>query len=84
MPGALQTGVAWTQQQGSPERTGIPEDNSQWSALFTDSAIFPGDKPPNMLQLKDLRKSGTRRPGTKDIPGELRAAWAQIMQATNQ
>jgi hypothetical protein len=36
-----------------------------------------------MLQLKDLRKGGTRRPGTKDIPGELRAARVQIRQAMN-
>ena len=52
--------------------------------LFTDSATFPWDKPPNVRQLKDLRSSGMRRPVMKDIPAELRAAWAHIVQAINQ
>lgn len=52
--------------------------------LFTDSAAFPWDKPPNVRQLKDLRSSGMRRPVMKDIPAELRAAWAHIVQAINQ
>jgi hypothetical protein len=52
--------------------------------LFTDGAAFPWDKPPNVRQLKDLRSSGMRRPVMKDIPAELRAAWAHIVQAINQ
>lgn len=52
--------------------------------LFTDSAAFPWDKPPNVRQLKDLRSSGMRRPVMKDIPAELRTAWAHIVQAINQ
>ena len=52
--------------------------------LFTDSAAFPWDKPPNVRQLQDLRSSGMRRPVMKDIPAELRAAWAHIVQAINQ
>jgi hypothetical protein len=48
--------------------------------LFTDSASFPWDKPPNVLQSRDLRSSGSHRPNLKDVPGELRAAWAHIRQ----
>jgi hypothetical protein len=52
--------------------------------LFTDSAVFPWDKPPNVLQLKDLRSSGRRRPLMQEIPAELRTAWTHIMQAINR
>jgi hypothetical protein len=52
--------------------------------LFTDGAVFPWDKPPNVQQLQDLRSSGSRRPGMKDIPAELRTAWAHIVQAINR
>ena len=49
--------------------------------LFTDNAVFPWDKPPNVLQLKDLRNSGRCRPAMQEIPAELRTAWTHIMQA---
>jgi hypothetical protein len=49
--------------------------------LFTDGAVFPWDKPPNVRQLQDLRGSGIRRPKMKDIPAELRMAWSHIVQA---
>ncbi len=71
-------------QQISAVRNIIPKTTVRGLHLFTDSAIFPWDKPPNVLQLKDLRSNRTRRPGMKDIPEELRTAWAQIRQAMNQ
>ncbi len=52
--------------------------------LFSDSATFPWDKPPNVLQLKDLSSSGKRRPVIQDIPAELRSAWAHIMQSVHR
>ena len=49
--------------------------------LFTDNAVFPWDKPSNVLQVKDLHSSSTRRPRLKDIPARLRAAWTQITRS---
>ncbi len=71
-------------QQISAVRNIIPKTTVRGLHLFTDSAIFPWDKPPNVLQLKDLRSNRTRRPGMKDIPENLRTAWEQIRQAMNQ
>jgi hypothetical protein len=48
--------------------------------LFTDNAVFPWDKPSNVLQVKDLHNS-TRRPRLKDINAGLRAAWTQITRS---
>jgi hypothetical protein len=45
--------------------------------LFTHHAVFPRDKPPNVLLLEDLRQQ-RRRPRLKEIPGELRSAWEAL------
>jgi Nuclease-related domain len=68
-------------QQVSAVRNIIPKTTVRGLHLFTNSAAFPWDKPPNVLQIKDLRSSVTRRPAVKDIPGELRAAWSHLLQS---
>jgi hypothetical protein len=52
--------------------------------LFSDNAVFPWDKPSNVLQVKDMLCSDTRRPRLKDIPVELREAWKQFTRALRQ
>jgi hypothetical protein len=52
--------------------------------LFSDSASFPWDKPPNVLQSRDLRSSGAPRPALKDIPEELRKAWLHVLQSVKR
>ena len=52
--------------------------------LFTDAAVFPWDKPANVLLLKDLCNSPARRPKLKDIPAGLRTAWAQLRRHRRQ
>jgi hypothetical protein len=59
----------------------VPKTPVRGLHLFTDSASFPWDKPPNVLQSRDLRSSGLRHPRLKDIPGDLRTAWTHIMQS---
>jgi hypothetical protein len=62
----------------------VPKTPVRGLHLFTDSAAFPWDKPPNVLQSKDLGSSGTRRPRMKEIPRELRTAWTHIMKTINR
>lgn len=45
--------------------------------LFTDNAVFPKDKPSNVLQVKDLHGS-VHRPRLKEIPADLQTAWTQL------
>lgn len=71
-------------QQISAIRNIIPKTPVRGLHLFTDTAVFPWDKPPNVLQLTDLRSSGSHRPAIKDIPAELRTAWAHIVQAIHR
>jgi hypothetical protein len=52
--------------------------------LFSDSTSFPWDKPPNVLQSRDLRSSGAPRPALKDIPEELRKAWLHVLQSVKR
>lgn len=52
--------------------------------LFTDSAEFPWDKPPNVLQSQDVLDSDASRPAMKDIPAELRAAWTELRRAAKR
>jgi len=59
----------------------IPKTPVRGIHLFADSAVFPWDKPPNVLQTRDLLSSGVRRPRLKDIPAELRAAWSRILES---
>jgi hypothetical protein len=71
-------------QQVSALRNITPKIPVRGMHLFTDSAVFPWDKPPNVQQLKDLRSSGRHRPVMQEIPLELRTAWENIMQAINR
>ncbi|MEN8106535.1 MAG: nuclease-related domain-containing protein [Pseudomonadota bacterium] len=71
-------------QQVSAVKSIVPETPVKGMHLFTDNALFPWDKPSNVLQVKDLRSSRTRRPKLKNIPAELRAAWTQITRSLNQ
>jgi hypothetical protein len=47
--------------------------------LFADCAVFPRDKPINVLQVSDVR--GMRSPVLKDIPEEVRMAWTELTGA---
>ena len=71
-------------QQVGAIRSIVPETPVRGMHLFTDNAMFPWDKPSNVLQVKDLRSNSSRRPRLKDIPVELRAAWTQITIALNK
>ena len=44
--------------------------------LVADSAVFPRDKPANVLQVSDL--CGIRRPAVQEIPTQLQTAWAGL------
>ena len=70
----------YLQQQIGAVRLIVPKTPVRGLHLFSDSAVFPKDKPSNVLQVKDLRGS-VSRPRLKDIPAELQAAWTQLMHA---
>jgi hypothetical protein len=70
----------YLQQQIGAVRMIIPKIPVRGLHLFSDSAVFPKDKPSNVLQAKDL-PHGTRRPRLDDIPAELQLAWTQLMRA---
>jgi len=74
---------AYLQQQIGAVRMIVPNIPVRGLHLFTDSAVFPKDKPSNVLQVKDL-PPGTRRPRPNDIPAELQMAWIQLMHALNE
>jgi hypothetical protein len=57
----------------------VPDTPVRGLHLFTDKAVFPRDKPSNVLQVKDLLTGS--RPGLKDIPLDLGMAWRQVIQA---
>jgi hypothetical protein len=67
-------------QQIGAVRIAVPKIPVRGLHLFTDNAVFPRDKPSNVLQVKDLR-SGIRRPRLKDIPADLHTAWTQLVQS---
>jgi hypothetical protein len=67
-------------QQIGAVRLIVPKTPVRGLHLFSDSAVFPKDKPSNVLQAQDLRGSFPR-PRLKDIPAELQAAWTQLMHA---
>lgn len=71
-------------QQVGTVRSIVQETPIRGMHLFTDNAIFPWDKPSNVLHVKDLRSNITRPPKLKDIPVELRAAWTQITRFLSQ
>ena len=52
--------------------------------LFTNTAIFPWDKPDNVLQLKDLSGRNMSRPGLKDIPADLYSALSKLSKSRQQ
>jgi hypothetical protein len=72
----------YLQQQIGAVKMIVPKTPVRGLHLFTDSAVFPKDKPSNVLQEQDLRGSAPR-PRLKDIPAELQAAWAQLMRVLN-
>ena len=49
--------------------------------LFTDSAMFPWDKPDNVLQVKDLLSRNIEHPGLKGIPADLGTAWKKLSKS---
>jgi hypothetical protein len=67
-------------QQIGAVRMIVPKTPVRGLHLFSDSAVFPKDKPSNVLQAQDLRGSFPR-PRLKDIPAELQAAWTKLMHA---
>jgi hypothetical protein len=71
-------------QQVSAVKIIVPEIPIRGLHLFTDNAVFPWDKPSNVLQIKDLSSSSTRCPKFKNIPAELRAAWTQVTRSLKQ
>ena len=71
-------------QQVSAVKSIVPRAPIRGIHLFTDNAVFPWDKPSNMVQVKDLRRSRTRRPRLKNIPAELCSAWTQIKRSLKQ
>jgi hypothetical protein len=68
------------ERQISAVRIIVPKTPVRGLHLFGDNAVFPRDKPSNVLQAKDLCRS-TRRPSLEDIPPELGAAWTQLTQS---
>jgi len=68
------------EQQVTAVRCLVPKIPVRGLHLFTDSAVFPWDKPSNVLQSRDLASSGALRPEVKDIPEDLRKAWLNILQ----
>jgi Nuclease-related domain len=68
----------YLQQQIGAVRMILPGIPVRGLHLFSDSAVFPKDKPSNVMQVKDLHGS-IRRPRLKDIPAKLQTAWAQLM-----
>jgi hypothetical protein len=70
------------QQQIGAVRMIVPKTPVRGLHLFTDSAVFPKDKPSNVLQARDLTGSA-RRPRLKDIPADLQTAWTHLMHVLN-
>lgn len=65
-------------------RSLVPKIPVRGLHLFTDNAVFPWDKPANVLQVQDLRNSAGRRPRLKEIPAELRAAWTKLSRSVSR
>lgn len=70
---------AYLQRQVSAVRILLPKIPVKGMHLFADCAVFPRDKPVNVLQVSDAR--GMRRPDLKDIPAELQTAWVELTRA---
>jgi hypothetical protein len=70
---------AYLQRQVSAVRTLIRKIPVRGVHLFADCAVFPRDKPLNVLQVRDVR--GMRSPALKDIPEELQTAWTELTRA---
>jgi hypothetical protein len=73
---------SYLQHQIGAVRMIVPKTPVRGLHLFSDSAVFPKDKPANVLQVKDLHGSSPR-PRMKDIPAELQTAWTQLIDALN-
>mgnify|MGYP001824486843 FL=1 len=70
-------------QQLGAVRTIVPKAPVRGLHLFTDSAVFPWDKPENVLQVMDLLSRNTPRPRLNDIPADLRTAWKQLSKSAH-
>lgn len=70
---------AYLQRQVSAVRALIRRIPVRGVHLFADCAVFPRDKPLNVLQVRDV--CGMRSPALKDIPEEFRAAWTELTDA---
>jgi len=71
---------AYLQQQVNAVRAVVPKAEVRGAHLFTHGARFPKGRPPSVLLLAELEKRA-RRPRMKDIPGDLRSAWEQVIGA---
>jgi hypothetical protein len=69
----------YLQRQVGAVRIIVPRTSVKGLHLFADSAVFPRDKPSNVLQVKELRE--LHRPGLKDIPADLQSAWTQLAES---
>lgn len=69
----------YLQRQIGAVRILIPGAPVRGVHLFADSAVFPRDKPANVLHAADLR--GVRRPALKHIPPDLHAAWNKLVES---
>lgn len=63
-------------------RTVVPKVPVKGLHVFTHGAVFPRDKPANVLLLEDIRKI-PRRPKMKDIPKELDTAWNTLADSVS-
>lgn len=70
----------YLQQQINAVRAVAPKAVVRGVHLFTHHARFPKGKPHSVLLLEEL-ESKARRPKMKDIPRDLRVAWAQLVDA---
>lgn len=70
----------YLQRQVNAVRVIAPKAAVRGMHLFTHEARFPKGKPPSVLLLAELEHKA-RRPRLKDVPGDLRLAWEQVVDA---
>jgi len=73
---------AYLQTQINAVRAVAPKAEVRGAHLFAHGARFPKGRPPSVLLLAELEKR-VRRPRMKDIPGDLRSAWKQVIAAAS-
>ena len=75
---------AYLAQQVTAVSAIVPKAPVRGQHLFTDAAVFPWDKPANVLLLNDLCNSKAHRPRLKDIPADLRTAWRHMRKLSRR